>query len=110
MFALVFAPATVSPLVLRPTRTAYCAADVVKRRRFKKKCHSAVAGRFQTQHKDLSKWAGAPLLASVALNQGKFNPTDPPMHFLMPSDRLSVASQHLEHLWTAYDLEWPAES
>ena len=33
----VFAPATVSPLVLRPTRTAYCAADVVKRRRFKKK-------------------------------------------------------------------------
>ena len=37
VLALVFAPATVSPLVLRPTRTAYCAADVVKRRRFKKK-------------------------------------------------------------------------
>ena len=29
--ALVFAPATVSPPVLRRTRTAYCAADVVKR-------------------------------------------------------------------------------
>ena len=35
MLVSVFAPATVSPLVLRPTRTAYCAADVVKRRRFK---------------------------------------------------------------------------
>ena len=34
---LVFAPATVSPPVLRPTRTAYCAADAVKRRRFKKR-------------------------------------------------------------------------
>ena len=45
MFALVFAPATVSPLVLRPTRTAYCAADVVKRRRFKKKDRLACVGR-----------------------------------------------------------------
>ena len=36
VLALVFAPATVSPLVLRPTRTVYCAADVVKRRRLKK--------------------------------------------------------------------------
>ena len=31
-----FRTCSVSPLVLRPTRTAYCAADVVKRRRFKK--------------------------------------------------------------------------
>ena len=36
VFALV-CTCSVSPLVLRPTRTAYCAADVVKRRRFKKK-------------------------------------------------------------------------
>ena len=36
MFALVFAPATVSPPVLRRTRTAYCAADVVKRQWSKK--------------------------------------------------------------------------
>ena len=32
-----FRTCSVSPLVLRPTRTAYCAADVVKRHRSKKK-------------------------------------------------------------------------
>ena len=40
----------------------------------------------------------------------KFNPTDPPMHFLdaiRQALSASVASQHLEHFWAAYNLEWP---
>ena len=43
-----FRTCSVSPLVLRPTRTAYCAADVVKRRRFKKKKTTPAPARAST--------------------------------------------------------------